>query len=150
MHSKKFKYQEYLSKFSNCPPIEYCEKSQSVFRWVFVECDKNSFKPVLILEPARQLADDDKSCEGYALSMFEMQEGAYSKYKKLVRNKPQLKKNFGTIIAEINLSIEDGICSNPEVKNYSHFNLHEYEGTDLSKKVVNIIDIFDENGNFKK
>ena len=150
MHSQKFKYQEYLIKFSNCPPLEYYEKSQNVFRWVFIECDENSFKPVSIIDPVRQLGDDDKSCEGYALSMFEIEEGAYLKYKKLVRNRPQLKNNFGTMIAEINLSIEDGIWSEPEEKNYSHFNLHEYEGTGLSKKIVNITDIFDKNGNFKK
>lgn len=148
MHSKKFKYQEYLTRFSNCPPVECYEKDQNVFRWVFVECDENSFRPVSIIDPARQLGNDDKSCGGYALSMFEKKEGAYLKYKKIVSNKPQLKNTFGTMIAEISLSTEDGVCSESELKNYTHFNLHEYQGTDLPEKIVNITNIFDINGKF--
>ena len=149
MNSKKFKYQDNITKFFNCPPNIYTEKEMLAFRWVFSECDNNSFKPVLIIDPVRQLGDEDKNCEGFALSMFENEEGAYEKYKKLVRNNPLLKYNFGTIIAELNLSLKDGVCSEAENK-YSHFNFHEYDETDLSKKIVNIVDIFDENGNFKR
>ena len=86
MSSKKLKYQEYTNKISNCPPISYKELDARVFRWVFPECDDSSFTPVLVIDPARQLGDDDKTCEGYALSMFEQEKGAYQKFKKLVKN----------------------------------------------------------------
>lgn len=150
MNSKKFKYQDYITKFHNCPPIVYNEKGIKAYRWVFSESDNNSFRPVLIIDPARQLGDDDKNCEGFALSMFEQEDSAYQKYKKLVRNRPHLKNNFGTMIAELQISPNDGVCSEPEENNYLHFNFHEYYYTDLSKKIVNIVDIFDENGNFKR
>ncbi len=149
MNSKKLKYQKYTNELLNCPPITYKEIEASVFRWVFTECDDNSFIPVLIIDPARQLGDEDKTCEGYALSMFEQEKGAYQKYKKLVKNKPHLKANFGTKIAELQLLMSEGVSSEPEVNNYTHFNFHEYEGTNLPKKIVNIANIFDENGNFK-
>lgn len=150
MNSKKFKYQDYISKLFNCPPDVYKEKEMTAFRWVFSECDINSFKPVLIIDPVRQLGDEDKNCEGFALSMFEQEDCAYQKYKKLVRNRPHLKNIFGTMIAEMKISLNDGVCSNPEINNYLHLNFHEYEETDLLKKIVNIVEIFDENGNFKR
>lgn len=147
MHSKKLKYQKYISHFSNCPPLLYQEKEKIAFRWVFSACNEDSFKPVLIIQPARQLGDEDSTCGGYALSLFEEEDGAYQRYKKLVENKPHLKKILGTMIAKLKLDINEGVGS--EAGNYTHFNFHEYEETNLLKKIITIADIFDDDGNFK-
>lgn len=146
----RFKYQAFTHKFSNCPPKIYEGSNGAAYRWVFTKCDEESFKPVLIMSPTRQFDGDDLTCEGYALSMFEQEQGAFQKYKKLVSKKPLLKEIFGTMIAHLNLSAEEGVCSESEINNYTHFNFHEYEGTDLTKKVVTIVDIFDKNGDFKR
>lgn len=148
MHSKKFKYQKYLDLYPNCPPDSYEEIEDNGFRWIFSN-DNDSFIPVLIINPVRQLGIDEKQCEGYALSMFKHEIGAYERYKKLVKARTKLKEVLGNKIAEINISKLDGIGSEPETNNFTHFNFHEYDGTDLSLKIVNITEIFDRNGNFK-
>ena len=149
MHSKKFKYQEYTEQLFNCPPDTYKEIDTRAFRWVFPECDANSFKPVALINPTRKFDNDDEKCSGYALSMFEQEEGAYKKYKKFVSNKPDLKNTFGTQIAELQLTINLGVAE-PESKGYTHFNFHEYKESDLSEKIIKIIEIFDENGDFTR
>jgi hypothetical protein len=149
MHSKKFKYQNYIENFANCPPTLYREVNATAFRWVYIEQDEESFKPVLVHEPDRSLGAEDKTCMGYALSMFQSKEKAYQRYKKLVSKKTNLKESFGTEIAELQLSTNDGVSSKPDHDNYTHFSFHEYEGTMLSQKIINTTPIFDENGNFK-
>ncbi len=146
----KFKYQALTHKLVDCPPTIYEGKKGAFYRWVFTECGEESFTPVLIINPQRQFDNDDLTCEGYALSMFEQEQGAFQKYKNLVSKKPQLKKVFGTMIAHLNLSDDEGVCSEYEINNYSHFNFHEHEGTDLTKKVITIVPIFDKNGEFKR
>jgi hypothetical protein len=150
MPSNKFKYQEHTDKIINCPPTYYAEKNLVAFRWVFQECDENSFIPVLIIDPKRQLGEEDKKCEGFALSLFEELQGAYQKYKRLVQIRPHLQKSFGNRIAELTITDSDGVCSEPETYNFKHFNIHEYPNANLSKKIVNIVEIFDEYGNFKR
>jgi hypothetical protein len=150
MTSNKYKYQQDVDKLPNCPPTTYKEVGIVAFRWVHAQCGEDSFKPVLIMQPTRQLGDEDKTCEGYALSMFLEEEKAYEKYRKLVAKKTHLKEVFGTMIAALQLSKNEGVGSEPELDNYTHFNFHEYEGSDLLKKITNIENIFDENGNFKR
>jgi hypothetical protein len=150
MHSQKMKYQEFLKQFSNCPPSEYKEVEMVAFRWVFENCGEESFIPVLVINPLRKFDSNDMNCEGYALSMFEKEIGAYDRYKKLVHRNPKLQETFGNLIAKINILPTQGKASEPENNNYTHFNFHEYEGTDLTKNIVEIINIFDENGNFKR
>ena len=89
-------------------------------------------------------------CMGYALSMFESEKGAFERYKKLVYARPELKETYGTIIAELDISINDGLVSALGQDKYTHFSFHEYEGIALSKKVINIAQIFKENGDFKE
>lgn len=150
MSSKKLKYQEFINQYSNCPPSTYKEENITAFRWVFAECDAESFKPVLVINPKRQLNTDDMKCMGYALSMFETEQGAYERYKKMVYARPLLKDTYGTFIAELAISTNDGLVSPLGQDKYTHFSFHQYESVDLSKKVVNIVQIFKENGEFKE
>ena len=149
MSSKKLKYQEFINEYPNCPPKVYKEESIKAFRWVFPECDAESFKPVLVINPKRQLNTNDMKCMGYALSMFETEKGAYERYKKIVHGRPLLRDTYGTFIAELDISIDNGLVSPLGQDKYTHFSFHQYESVDLSKKVVNIVQIFKENGEFK-
>jgi hypothetical protein len=149
MNLKKLKYQEFIDLYPNCPPNTYKEVTITAFRWAFTECDADSFKPVLVINPKRQLNSDDLKCMGYALSMFETEKGAFERYKKLVHARPILKETYGTVIAELNISINDGLASVLRQDKYTHFSFHEYEGVDLSEKIINIAQIFEENGDFK-
>jgi len=150
MSSKRFKYQEFLDKYKNCPPSSYKEVEMTAFRWIFETCDEESFKPVLILNPKRSLENDDQKCTAFGLSLFENEVQAYQKYKRFVERDFRLKHKIGSYIAEVLISKNEGICSEPERNNYSHFTFHEYENVDLSKKVVNIVEIFNGDGNFKR
>lgn len=151
MHSHILKYQGYISQFADCPPSTYQEIDKVAYRWVESISDTNSFIPVLMINPIRKLENEDDSCKGYALSMFDTKEGAFQKYKNLVKRKPNLKNTFGTKIAELALSKDDGVASEADNNNYTHFSFHEYSAIDLSKKIINIVHefTFDENGNFK-
>lgn len=150
MLSKKLKYQEFIDLYPNCPPTTYKEVNIKAFRWAFPKCNEGSFKPVLAINPKRELGTDDMKCLGYALSMFESEKGAYDRYKKLVHARPSLKEIYGTVMAELDISMEDGLVSELGQDSYTHFSFHQYEGIDLSKKVVNIVQIFKENGSFKQ
>jgi len=147
MSSKRFKYQEFLEKFDNCPPENFKEVEIKAFRWVFEECGQESFLPVLIIDPLRKFGNDKLKCSGYAISMFEDKRNACVKYKKLIGSVPKFQEKVGTCIAEINIDIKDGICSTPEMNNYLHFDLHLYFVSDLSKKVLSIAIILDDDGN---
>ncbi len=147
MSSKRFKYQEFLDNFDNCPPNNFKEVEIKAYRWVFEECGFESFLPVLIIEPLRKFGKDKLKCTGYAISMFEDKRNACLKYKKLTGNVPKFIEKVGTCIAEINLDTKDGVCSSPEMNNYLHFDLHPYFISELPKKVLSIAIILDENGN---
>lgn len=149
MISKPFKYQEFLDKFKNCPPSTYKEVEMTAFRWVFETCDEECFKPVLILKPSRTFNSDVLNCTAYALSLFAEKNEALKRYSQFVHKRPKLKDDLGTKITEIEIEKSDGICSEPERNNFSHFIFHEYLKTDLSKKVVNIAEIIQENGNIE-
>ncbi len=150
MPTKRHKYQDYLNQFLDCPPKYFQEVERKAFRWVFDDCDEESFKPALILNPLRNLVGDTLKCLGYSLSLFNDKESALAKYQSLVKRKASLVESLGNKIAEFDIDKKDGVCSEPELQNFSHFSIHEYEGIDLSKKRINIVEIFDSNGDFKR
>jgi len=155
MHSRKLKYHEYLCRYSNCPPDFYKNIDIDSFRWVFREDLLSSFKPLnLIKEPPQRMLDDtDSLCKGYGLSFFNSFENCKGRYKSLYKKKRnQSHQDFildkGNSIAELKLNKDGGIYGDLNVSN-GHCTFHECKQTDLSKKIVNIVEIFDENGNFK-
>lgn len=65
-------------------------------------------------------------------------------------SKAKFEKDFGEWIAEVSLDEEDGVSADVKEKNDGHFTFHEYKATNLLDKVVKIVEIFDEHGNYKR
>ena len=156
MHSKKFKYQEYIDSCTNCPPDYYTEKKQDAFRWIFKNNISGSFTPMNLIKepPARMLDDSDLMCKGHGLSLFDTFENGRSRFEKLyATRRGVLHEDFinekGDSIARLQMNGSEGVCGDFNSSN-GHFTFHEYERTDLSLKIVNITEIFDENGKFKR
>lgn len=144
---KTYKYQEYLSQYENCPPDDYAELSMSAFRWIFEEGhekEDNNFLPVLSISPKRlnskMFKNDTVKCEGYALSLFDTLLNAKTVFSKRIKRNKRFGNFVGEFVAEIILENTDGVGSEFSTKtnNKGHFNFHEYENTDLSKKIVEI------------
>lgn len=156
MHSKKFKYQQYLNLYPNCPHDSCREMSQDCFRWVFKDNFLDSFIPMNLIKepPLRMLDNTDLLCKGYGLSLFDTFENGLSRFKNLYNRKRGISHDDfvnekGNAIATLEMIKNDGVYGDLNTVN-GHFTFHEYEGTDLSSKIVNITEIFDENGNFKR
>ena len=47
-------------------------------------------------------------------------------------------RTVGDYLAEIHLKQVDGVGSIPDSSNYRHFTFHEYQNTDLSKRVASL------------
>lgn len=146
---KTFKYETHLSTISNCPPSAHTALNKIAFRWVHRASINKSFDPVLIINPARKLDSSDATCSGYALSMFDTETNAYSKYKILTTKNRKLIKTLGNEIAAIQLVADDGVGGLPDTRNYGHFDFYEYDGIDLSEKIITTTQIFDADGNFR-
>jgi hypothetical protein len=139
MASKKLKYQELISQFSNCPPSNFVEIEIEAFRWTHIKKHGNDFKPQALINPERFLDSmDEKNCIGLGLSMFNSFQNAVYKYKNhYQKRKNKLKKffieDYGESIAKIKLGYDDGVASLPNEQNHGHFTFYEYEFVDLRK-----------------
>jgi hypothetical protein len=138
MHDMTYKYQLYLENIPDCPPENYSEINKSAFRWLHEEIDNdNNFKPVLLQSPKRALNMNHlNKCKGYGLSLFNTANGAIERYLDIIASKPNLIETFGNSLGEISLTNKDGVGSEPETNNNGHFTFHEYENTDLTKKII--------------
>jgi hypothetical protein len=155
MLDKRLKHLDFLSQIENCPSDDYVEINANVYRWIHAEKNENDFKPLnLIKSPPQRLIDDsDLMCMGYGLSMFDSLENAVSKYRDLHRNKRANQKRIfvedkGTMVANLQVTEEDGIANTPHKTNYGHFTFYEYEDKNLSGKIVDAYNIFKENGEY--
>jgi hypothetical protein len=153
---RNLKYQENLDKFPNCPPNHYSELSKNAFRWVFRRRISDSFIPLnKIKEPPQRMLDDtDLMCKGFGLSLFETYHKAFARYTALYNRKRGLShKDFilekGDAIAELEMTENEGIFGDVN-KDNGHFTFHEFEAIDLTKNVLNIEDIFEKNGEFRR
>jgi hypothetical protein len=132
MKNITFKYEEYLSKYPNCPDVNSLTFNKTAYRWLHAGIHEDNFKPALLINPNRTFDTDALNCIAYSLSMFDSEQGAYEKYKKLVERKNNLKNKLGTLIGEIELIEEDGVGSQPEINNFGHFSFFENKNIDLS------------------
>ncbi len=151
---KRLKYFEDLEKVKNCPPCDYKESKIIVFRWVHCEFNENDFVPLNKIKnpPPRMLDDSELMCKGFGLSVFNSLENAFERYKKLYKTKRNVTDSDfisekGDSVAELNISIADGIIGDLNEK--GHLTFHIYENVNLSEKVLNIVNIF-KNGNFTR
>ena len=121
------------------------------YRWVHASGHPNDLLPVNLINPTRMLDSSDSSCMGYGLSMFDTHEGACEKYVRLwkrrrAHQRPQMETDLGKCVAQMDLRCSDGLSGPIEINNYGHFTFHEYEGVELSSRIVSIMDIFDGDG----
>ena len=154
MHSKQFKYKQFLKIYSDCPPDNYKEIDIPMFRWISL-ISKENFVPMnLQKEPPQRILDNsDTMCKGYGLSMFNSFDAGKSRYKSLYKKKRGVTHNDfvlekGDAIAELKMNGAEGIYGNLNIKN-GHFTFYEFIQTDLQTKIIKTIKIFDNNGNFK-
>jgi hypothetical protein len=156
MPIRKLKYQKYLDEFPNCPPIHYKELKENAFRWVFRHRLSDSFMPLNVTKvpPQRMLDDSELMCKGFGLSFFDTYAHAFARYEALYKRKRGVShKAFmlekGDSIAELEIIENEGIFGDINDEN-GHFTFHEFEETSLTKNVLTIEDIFDNNGKFKR
>lgn len=154
MNDKKFKYQELLAKFPNCPDDSYVEMQKDAFRWVHGNDHENDFKPLgLINDPPQRIIDDsDKMCQALGLSMLISEETAYNRYKSLYKKQRGYQKmdfinDKGKFIALLRLECSDGVAG--DFADYGHFTFHEYESANLKSRIQSpFLSKFDADGKF--
>lgn len=152
MKKKKLKYKVQLNSFPECPPKTYCNDNMESYRWVSEKPTENDFIPLNLKRepPPRMLDDTDLLCKGYGLSFFDTQLHAFKQYNRLYtkRRKNQrldFKEEYGDSIAKTNLSENDGLIGDCNTET-GHFTFHMYDDSSLCSQVVEILNIFDENG----
>jgi hypothetical protein len=158
VHSKKLKYQRYLSAFPDCPPGHFQEVSRLSFRWVFGMENENNFQPLNLKPnpPQRILDETDMMCMGFGLSFYDSLKNAFGRYKSLYQKRrahqrPQFINDKGAFIAAVSLDSHSGIADEPNITNYGHFTFHEYELINLNDKITKLTSIFESDGtNFNK
>lgn len=155
MSNRKLKYLEYLEKFPDCPcATAYKVVEMEAYRWVKRQEGRNDFIPMNLTKdpPQRILDDSDQMCKGFGLSMFLTLQHATLRYQKSLKKvrahaRQQKIEDYGKEIALLNLEQHDGIAGDFN-SDSGHFTFHEYEGAELTDKIEQIFNIFDENGKF--
>lgn len=155
MTQKKLKHIQYLEKFKDCPSSDFKEVDRDAYRWTQNPITSTDFIPVNIIgvPPARILDDTDKMCMAYGLSMFDSLKNSINKYQKeYIKRRQHQREQFiqdkGNFIALLKLSKNDGLADEPNEGNFGHFTFYEYYQTELEKKVLNLYNIFLDNGDF--
>jgi len=147
--TKRFKYQEYLDKYKNCPMQDCAEQDLIAYRWVHQPITEDDFRPILA-DPnqANKIIDgDDRMCTGYALSLFKDANAAITEYRKTYERfdrpskRTRFKEGKGTFSAKISITKNDGVSDMP--KSNGHFHFFEYDvDSNLVDTVSEILDNF--------
>jgi len=152
MQAKKFKYAAYLCQSQNCPPDSYIEMECDAYRWIHSTITKNDFLPRNIIQnpPQRILDDSDLMCKGYGLSLFDTNGNAIKTYtKNYSKRRAHLRQSFiteyGDSFCLIKIESSDGLGGDKN-KESGHFTFHEYEDSNLEERIINIFNIFDDDG----
>ncbi len=146
----ELKYKDFLRQFDHCPAANFSGVSMLAFRWVHAQAHENDFKPLWLIQypPAKVLDESDKMCSGYGLSLYKNETEAKARYKAVLANKPpklqvKFRRDKGDYIAHLQLHETDGLAGDFNEET-SHFDFHEYENADLSKRIIKRINIFDD------
>lgn len=148
MSKRPLKYQEYLSKYNNCPPSTCRELKITCYRWVHSPVNNVDFYPLQLIpgSPPREFDNSDKQCSSYGLSLhstLSSSKKAYLKeYNKRVRESGKLKfkQTKGDYIAELNMTEEDGIQT--EANDDEHFTFYQYEECNFLDRVICLFNNF--------
>ncbi len=142
--AKSFKYQPEMDRhgLQYCPPADYRELKMTGYRFVFQDpSHQNNFLPTFLIKPARVNDSKDltSKCQGFGLSLFQEEGGAKEKFEEMmVKTMGNYSKLVGDHLAAVELGQGDGVGSEPNVDNFSHFTFHEYADADMAKKVSRI------------
>ena len=151
MEEKKLEYHAYLSKISDCPSKDCTEKERDSFRWAHNPIKQEDFIP-LAFEDSRRVLDetDENQCKSYGLSLYDSLEQAVRQYKAVYENQRTVirqnkwKASKGEQVVFIRLHINDGVSS--ESNKNGHFTFYNYMNINILKKVKEIFNIFNTNG----
>lgn len=148
MSKRPLKYQEYLSKYNNCPSSDCIEKDKIFYRWVHKSpTDKDFYPTNCHPDIAPRIFDDsDVACLSYGLSVYETLDVARTRYiheynKRLrIDQKEKFILSKGDSIAELNIEKEDGLQCEPNI--YQHITFYQYEGCPFLDRINDIFDTF--------
>lgn len=146
---KKFKYQQYLDKYKNCPPKDFVERDFPCVRWVHKEPSELNFKPLPLIRSVapRILDDNDIACKSYSLSLFKDLDSARIAYKRRCNNShredflAKFKNDVGENAAQLHIDKNDGVADRPH-NITGHISFYEYTDCKLLEKIAGIFDIF--------
>ncbi len=133
LNINQFKYQkqmEGLLKEGLKMPELHSPCGMEAYRYVFSNGDNRNHKPVLVLNPTRSLPDELKF-SGYALSCFDNEDKAVSRYRKLCKTRKKISLVLGDALSFGHLNDTDGMISNVDLDT-RHFDFYEFENCDLS------------------
>lgn len=143
---KEFRYKEYLSKYSDCPPKDFVEKNFECFRWVHNPITEDDFLPVPLCTPPRKLTNSDIDCKLFSISLWKDLLTARMRYKEVYENIPRKEKadEFiklkGNLIAKLYLTNNDGVAESPNIS--GHISFYDYTSCNFLEKVKDRFDIF--------
>lgn len=146
----KFRYQEYLDKYKNCPANDCHEKDFECFRWVHRSVSELDFLPVPFIRDVapRKLEDNDLGCQHYGLSVYDTIKSARDSYNHLCeRMRDHLVERFkmtvGVHLANLEINGRDGVSDLPNKKT-GHFSFYVYSNEDFKflDKIKGLFDIF--------
>lgn len=129
-----FKYQEaidsYIEKTHTTLPSLIIPKDKEAFRFVFANNVAKNHLPIFLSSPQR-INNPRNHVTGFALSCFETVETAESKFCKLLKSSPNIRKTIGDSLSKGNLSSEDGMIT--ETNTEGHFELFESTTCNLTQ-----------------
>jgi hypothetical protein len=125
----RYKYEEYLEK-NDCQFDEFEELQITGYRFITDNIeDEFNYLPNAFVGGNNRLnrLHPHKNCTYFALSFFETNEKCKQRLKQLKKNSNN--KYPATLIAEVCINEECGICSKPN--DSGHFEMHEYKDHDI-------------------
>ena len=130
-----YKYQAEISAIKNCP--QNSSKGNNMgYRFVKTPVNQDSFLPQAKLYPNRFVsANDYIKCSSWALSMFLSEQQAIDFFKKLEITARNIRKTLGDHVAELQLTPTHGSQTNANQS--GHFDLHEFDGVNLTTAISN-------------
>lgn len=129
-----FKHKASIDLLISCPPTNSKNREMEAYRYTFDQISNpENFKPQIIKKPARfNDRTDLEKCSGFGISLYEDEQKAVDFYSELSKTISNIKKLVGSHLAKGKLATNDGVCTDVDAQ--GHFDLHEYENTNLSQK----------------
>lgn len=133
--ARPWKYAAKIGVLQHCPPKTTECRDAVAYRFVHRDLgDPRNFLPVAMI-PAARCPDASHCCTDYALSFFESESKAIARFQQLHNQARMFHKRAGGCIARVTISRADGALTPPSKKS-GHFDLFEYEGTNLVPKAT--------------